>query len=128
MEQRFRWVAIALALAVAVPAMGEPAVPAATKGEEVVVSLRDGQTITGAVGEWADTLGFQVIPADGVPFFVRVSEVLTIQSKTTGADHGLPSRESRHRMGAGAWTAIVVASLLVTVAYVKIVACPRGCD
>jgi hypothetical protein len=107
-----RWVASVLVLGLAVPAMAQPAVPAAEKGELVVVTLRDGRAITGAIGEWADKLGFQVIPADGVPYFVRVSEILTIQSAATGAGRGLPSRESKHRLGVGAGIAIGVAITL----------------
>ena len=119
----FRWVGFVLALALAVPAMAQPSVPAAAKGELVVVNLRDGRTITGAIGEWADQLGFQVIPADGVPYFVRVSEVLTIQSAATGAERGLPSRKSRHRLSTGAWNAIVVAIPIVTVMLWYVVSC-----
>ena len=126
MERSFRGVAFALALALAAPAMAQPAVPAAIKGE-VVVCLRDGRTISGAVGEWADTLGFQVIPADGVPYFVRVSDILTIRSVASGDDRNLPSRESRLRLGAGGWAAIVVGGIAAGLITLKM-KCPRGCD
>jgi len=128
MKRTLRWVAFVLALVLAVPAMAQPAVPAATKGELVVLDLRDGRSITGAVGEWADKLGFQVIPADGVPYFVRVSEVLTIRSAVTGAERGFPSPESRHRLGGGAWIAIGVAIPFAIGALVWGIACaPKGC-
>jgi hypothetical protein len=120
-------VAFILALALAVPAMAQPAVPAAAKGEQVVVDLRDGRSITGAVGEWADTLGFQIIPADGVPYFIRVSEILTIRSSTTGAGRGLPSRESKHQLSRGAWVAIGVAVPFVITILVYTIGCPKGC-
>ena len=58
MTRIYRWVAFVVALVLAVPAMAQPSVPAAEKGELVVVNLRDGRTITGAIGEWADQLGF----------------------------------------------------------------------
>jgi hypothetical protein len=120
--------AFVLVLVFAAPAMSQPPAQAAIKGELVVVDLRDGRTITGTVGEWADKLGFQVIPADGVPYFVRVSEIGAIRSAATGTGRGLPSRESRHRLTAGDWTAIGIAASIALVAYLKIVACPKGCD
>jgi hypothetical protein len=119
-------VAFVLALVLAVPAMAQPAVPAAEKGELVIVSLRDGRTITGAIGEWADQLGFQVIPADGVPYFVRVSEILTIQSAVTGAGRGLPSRESKHRPGVGVGIAIGIA-IVLGIGIAVNAACGRKC-
>jgi hypothetical protein len=128
MTRIYRWVAFVVALVLAVPAMAQPAVPAAEKGEVVIVSLRDGRTITGAIGEWADQLGFQVIPADGVPYFVRVSEILTIQSAATGAGRGLPSRESRHRPGVGTGIAIGLAIPFVIGILIRFVGCPaKGC-
>ena len=125
MERTFRWVAFTLALALAVPAMAQPAVPAAIKGEQVVVSLRDGRTITGAVGEWADTLGFQVIPPDDVPYLVRVSEIVTIRSAATGAERGLPSRESKHQLSRGMWFAVGVAIPLLVL--LSQTGCAKGC-
>jgi hypothetical protein len=127
MKRSFRWVALILALSLAVPAMAQPAVPAAIKGEQVVVELRDGRSIAGAVGEWADALGFQVIAADGVPYFVRVSEIVTIRSAATGAGRGLPSRESKHQLSRGAWFAIGVAVPFVITILVYTIGCPKGC-
>jgi hypothetical protein len=127
MKRTFRWVAVVLALAVTVPAMAQPAGPVATKGELVVLTLRDGRSVTGAVGEWIDKIGFQVIPADGVPYFVPASEVLTIRSAATGAERGLPSPESRHRLGVGAGIAIGVAIPFVISWLVWGIACAKGC-
>lgn len=128
MSQAFRSALVfVLALALAAPAMSQPSVPPAAKGELVVVNLRDGRTITGAVGEWADTLGFQVIPADGVPYFVRVSEIVTITSAATGAGRGLPSRESRHRLGFGAGLAIGLAAPFVIGMLTYAIGCSKGC-
>jgi hypothetical protein len=66
------------------------------KGELVVVSLRDGRSVTGTVGEWVDELGFQVFPSSGPPYFVRQQDVLAIRLASDGTVTGLPSPP--HRM------------------------------
>jgi hypothetical protein len=120
-------VAFVLALVLAAPAMSQPAVPAATNGELVVVDLRDGRSITGAVGAWADALGFQIIPADGIPYLVRVSEIVTIRSAATGAGRDLPSRESKHQLSRGAWFAIGLAIPFAISFLTWGIACAKGC-
>jgi hypothetical protein len=53
--------------------------------------------------------------------------MLAIRSVGTGADRNLPSRESRHRLGAGGWAAIVVVGIAAALISMKM-KCPRGCD
>jgi hypothetical protein len=68
----------------------------AVKGELVVLSLRDGRSVTGTVGEWVDEIGFQVFPSSGPPYFVRPQDVLAIRLAADGTVIGLPPQP--HRM------------------------------
>jgi hypothetical protein len=93
----------------------------AVKGELVVVSLRDGRSVTGTVGEWVGELGFQVFPSSGPPYFVRQQDVLAIRLASDDTVTGLPSP---HRMstskkiliGVGIGLGVPFAILLITCA------------
>lgn len=62
----------------------------ATKGEQVVVTLRDGRTIEGRVGPLIGD-GFSLAPTSEAPYFVRFVEVVTIRDATTGRTLANPS-------------------------------------
>ncbi len=72
-------------------------VPPATKGELVIVTLRDG-SITGDVGDWEGSTTFWMNRPDTRPTLVHVSNVIEIRSATTGAVRTLPSRSQGHHI------------------------------
>ena len=113
----------------AAPAPAQTDAPAATKGESVIVSLQDGRSITGVIGDWTDQIGFQVIPSGGVAYFIRPAEIATIRSAATGAPRGLPLRESKHRMSVQAKFMIGAAIAIGVPLVIAVIRCsPKGCD
>ena len=72
-----------------------PPLEHASKGEEVVVSLRDGREIRGRVGSWIDDVGFYVNPTDSPACLLHPSDIAAIHDAATGAALDIPLR--RHR-------------------------------
>lgn len=96
----------ALPVSAQVSAKPQNPMPAA-KGELVTVTLRDGQSIAGTIGDLVEDIGFQVIPRNEPLYFVRNDHVSRIRSAVDGSIRRLPQR---HRMSTSkkVWIGIAI--------------------
>src|ERR1700745_3249197 len=69
----------------------------AKRGEQIVVTLRDGREIRGEVGGWIDDVGFQGRPADGSMWLIHPEDIVTMRDAGTGTVVDVPNR-GPHRM------------------------------
>jgi hypothetical protein len=81
----------------------------AQKGENVVVTLRDGREIRGAVGKWLNDLGFYVKPADTPAWLIHPEDIMMLRNATSGLlvsppvrHHGMMSTSTKVLIGIGA--------------------------
>ena len=64
----------------------------ATRGENIVICLRDGREIRGRVDEWVGDIGFRLAPLQGAPYLIRPADVVSIYDATTNLSRGIPVR------------------------------------
>jgi len=84
----------------------------AEKGDEVIVTLRDGREVRGKVGRWVDDDGFCVKPADGVTWLIRPEDVVSLRNAASGRPMGMPPQKTPSKMStANAVTLGVFATL-----------------
>ena len=83
----------------------------AKKGEQIVVTLRDGREIRGEVEGWIDDVGFHVRPADGSTWLVHPEDIVTMRDAGTGTPVDVPNR-GPHRMSAGTKALIVIGATI----------------
>ena len=102
----------------AAPANAQIAIPPAAKGESVAVTLCDGRTITGHVGEWLGDLGFYVKPPDTAAYLIHREDVVSIRDAATAAPRSLPVRQ-RHRMSGATKAAIAAAAVVGAVVLLR---------
>src|SRR4051812_32280236 len=96
--------AVGLAVLLGVPLSAQqstlrlpPPEPAA-KGQEVVVTTRDGREITGAIGNWIDDVGFHVRPDDGKVWLIHPQDIVSMNDARTGRQLYPPLRRGPNRI------------------------------
>ena len=87
-----------------------PAPEHAEKAEQVVVTLRDGREIRGAVGKWVDDVGFYVKPSDGPAWLIHPADIIATNAASTGVSRDIPLR--RHGLSQVSQLIIVVSAVV----------------
>jgi hypothetical protein len=92
--------AVVLAGLVAAPAAAEqatlrlPPLAPARKGDDVVVTLRDGREIHGEVGRWVEDVGFYVKPTDSTAWLIHPEDIVGLRDAASGRALSVPVRHS----------------------------------
>jgi hypothetical protein len=84
----------------------------AQKGDQVVVTLRDGREIAGDVGSWVDDVGFYVKPSHSPAWLIHPEDVVAIRGAASGRTLDLPLRKAPSKISTANAVFIGVASTL----------------